>query len=140
MWHSFAMEPFRVHEVLTQSKVIAIVGVSDKPDRPSYGVAKYLKENTDFTLVFVNPAITQLFDQPVYPTLTAAAQIAPIDVVDVFRKVEDMGPTLDESIAIGAKVFWMQLGLRSDELAAKAEAAGLTVIQDKCIKIELEKL
>ena len=134
------MDPSGVHKALTDSKIIAIVGVSDKPDRPSYGVAKYLNENTDFTLVFVNPAISELFGQSVYPTLTAAAQDASIDVVDVFRRVEDMGPILDEAIAIGAKVFWMQLGLRSDELAAKGEAAGITVIQDKCIKIELENL
>jgi uncharacterized protein len=130
-----------VEKVLTTSKAIAIVGVSDKPDRPSHGVAEYLLHNSQFDLFFVNPAITQLFGRPVYPNLTEAAAVAgQIDVVDVFRKVEDMGSILDEAIAIGAKVFWMQLGLRSDELAAKAEAAGLTVIQDKCIKIELEKL
>jgi uncharacterized protein len=130
-----------IHEVLTTSKAIAIVGVSDKPDRPSHGVAEYLLHNSQFDLFFVNPAITQLFGRPVYPNLTEAAAVAgQIDVVDVFRKVEDMGSILDEAIAIGAKVFWMQLGLRSDELTAKAEAAGLTVIQDKCIKIELEKL
>lgn len=130
-----------VEKVLTTSKAIAIVGVSDKPDRPSNGVAEYLLHNSQYDLYFVNPAITELFGRPVYPNLTEAVAVAgQFDVVDVFRKVEDMGPILDESIAIGAKVFWMQLGLRSDELAAKAEAAGLTVIQDKCIKIELEKL
>lgn len=130
-----------IHEVLTTSKAIAIVGVSDKPDRPSNGVAEYLLHNSQYDLYFVNPVITQLFGRPVYPNLTEAAAVAgQIDVVDVFRKVDDMDPILDEAITIGAKVFWMQLGLRSDELAAKAETAGLTVIQDKCIKIELENI
>jgi len=130
-----------IHQVLTTSKAIAIVGVSDKPDRPSNGVAEYLLHNSQYDLYFVNPAITQLFGRPVYPNLTEAAAVAgQIDVVDVFRKVEDMDPILDEAIAIGAKTFWMQLGLKSEALAAKGESAGLTVIQDKCIKIELENI
>lgn len=130
-----------IHEVLTASKVIAIVGVSDKPDRPSNGVARYLLEHTEYDLYFVNPLINELFGRPVYPTLSEAAEVAgKIDIVDVFRKVEDMGPILDEAISIGAKNFWMQLGLKSEALAEKGELVGLTVIQDKCIKIEIENL
>jgi len=130
-----------IHEVLTTSKAIAIVGVSDKPDRPSNEVAEYLLHNSQYNLYFVNPAITQLFGRPVFSNLTEAAAVAgQIDVVDVFRKVEDMGPILDEAIVVGAKTFWMQLGLKSEALAAKGESAGLTVIQDKCIKIELENI
>lgn len=137
------MEAQSTREVLERSRVIAIVGVSDKPDRPSNRVAQYLLDHGGYQLLFINPSLDQLFGQPVYPTLAAAAAAAGesgIDIVDVFRKVEDMGPILDEAIAIGARTFWMQLGLRSEELAAKGQSAGLTVVQDKCIKIELENV
>jgi len=137
------MEAQSTREVLERSRVIAIVGVSDKPDRPSNRVAQYLLDHGGYQLLFINPALDQLFGQPVYPTLAAAAAVAGesgIDIVDVFRKVEDMGPILDEAIDIGARTFWMQLGLRSEELAAKGQSAGLTVVQDKCIKIELENV
>jgi len=135
------MEAQSTREVLEGTRVIAIVGVSDKPDRPSNRVAQYLLDHGDYQLLFINPALDQLFGQPVYSTLTEAAgavRESGIDIVDVFRKVEDMGPILDEAIAIRARTFWMQLGLSSDELAARGELAGLTVVQDKCIKIELE--
>jgi uncharacterized protein len=90
-----------VHGALTKSQVIAIVGVSDKSDRPSYGVAEYLLNHSDYDLFFVNPMITQLFGRPVYPNLTEAAAVAGhIDLVDVFRKIEDMESILDEAIAI----------------------------------------
>lgn len=126
--------------LLNTSKTIAIVGVSNKADRPSYGVAEYLLKNSDYEIYFVNPAITELFDRPVYPSLEAVSKICPqIDIVDVFRKIEDMPGILDEAIAIGAKSLWMQLGLRDQELAEKGEAAGLVVVQDLCIKIEHEK-
>ena len=128
------------NELLHEAKTIAIVGVSNKPDRPSYGVAEYLLKNSDYEIYFVNPAITELFGKPVYPTLTELAKVCPeIDIVDVFRKIEDMPEVLDEAIEVGAKALWMQLGLRDDELAKKGEAAGLIVIQDQCIKIEHEK-
>ena len=127
-------------DLLHRAKTIAIVGVSNKADRPSYGVAEYLLKNSDYEIYFVNPAITELFGRPVYPTLVAVSKVCPqIDIVDVFRKIEDMPGILDEAIAIGAKSFWMQLGLRDNELAEKGKTAGLVVIQDLCIKIEHEK-
>ena len=124
--------------LLRNSQSIAIVGVSDKPDRASNQVAQYLADHSDYTLYFVNPAIKELFGQPVYASLTDIP--AHVDIVDVFRKVEDMPPILDEAIAIGARTFWMQLGLRDEALAKTGEEAGLTVVQDKCIKIEHQKL
>jgi len=124
--------------LLRNSLSIAIVGVSDKPDRASNQVAQYMVEHTNYTLYFVNPAIKELFGQPVYASLTDIP--AHVDIVDVFRKVEDMPPILDEAIAIGARTFWMQLGLRDEALAKVGEEAGLTVVQDKCIKIEHQKL
>jgi len=125
-------------DLLRNSLSIAIVGISDKPDRASNQVAQYLVDHSDYTLYFVNPAIKELFRQPVYASLTEIP--AHVDIVDVFRKVEDMPPILDEAISIGAKAFWMQLGLRDEALAKTGEEAGLTVVQDKCIKIEHQRI
>jgi predicted CoA-binding protein len=127
--------------LLTSAKAIAIVGVSDKADRPSNGVARYLLENSNYDLFFVNPALKELLGHPVYSSLAEVLEVTPvIDIVDVFRKIEDMPTVLDEAIAVGAGAFWMQLGLRDDALASKATAAGMQVVQDKCIKIEHERL
>jgi len=125
-------------DLLRNSQSIAIVGVSDKPDRASNQVAQYLVEHSNYTLYFVNTAIKELFGQPVYASLTDIP--AHVDIVDVFRKVEDMPPILDEAISIGAKAFWMQLGLRDEALAKTGEEAGLSVVQDQCIKIEHQKI
>jgi len=125
-------------DLLRNSQSIAIVGVSDKPDRASNQVAQYLVVHSDYMLYFVNPAIKELFGQPVYASLSDIPDR--VDIVDVFRKVEDMPQILDEAISIGAKAFWMQLGLREDALAKAGEEAGLTVVQDKCIKIEHQKI
>jgi len=130
-----------LENLLTSAKAIAIVGVSDKADRPSNGVARYLLENSNYTLYFVNPALKELLGHPVYSSLAEVLEVTPgIDIVDVFRKIEDMPAVLDEAIAVGAGAFWMQLGLRDDALANKATAAGMQVVQDKCIKIEHERL
>jgi uncharacterized protein len=128
-------------ELLKNAKTIAIVGVSDKADRPSNGVARYLLENSNYTIFFVNPVLKELFGKPVYGSLADVLAVTPtIDIVDVFRKIEDIPAVLDEAIAISAGGFWMQLGLRDDALAKKAEAAGMKVVQDKCIKIEHQRL
>jgi predicted CoA-binding protein len=128
-------------ELLKSAKTIAIVGVSDKADRPSNGVARYLLENSNYTIFFVNPVLKELFGKPVYGSLADVLAVTPtIDIVDVFRKIEDIPAVLDEAIAISAGGFWMQLGLRNDALAKKAEAAGMKVVQDKCIKIEHQRL
>lgn len=130
-----------LENLLKSAKTIAIVGVSDKADRPSNGVARYLLENSNYTLYFVNPALKELLGHPVYSSLAEVLEVTPgIDIVDVFRKIEDMPAVLDEAIAVGAGAFWMQLGLRDDALANKAIAAGMQVVQDKCIKIEHERL
>lgn len=125
-------------EVLRTSKTVAIVGVSNKEDRPSYGVAKYLMENSDYNLYFVNPVVKELFGKPVYASLADIP--VKIDIVDVFRKSEDIPGVMDQAIAIGAKNFWMQLGITNEDSARAGEAAGLGVVQDKCIKIEYEKI
>ena len=125
-------------DLLSTAKTIAIVGVSDKTDRPSNQVARYLLENSDYAVYFVNPLIKELFGQEVFASLADIP--VKIDIVDVFRRIEDMPEILEESIEIGAGAFWMQLGLRDEVLAEVARSAGLTVVQDKCLKIEHQKL
>ncbi len=132
------MSQNEVLDLLSTAKTIAIVGVSDKTDRPSNQVARYLLENSDYAVYFVNPLIKELFGQEVFASLADIP--VKIDIVDVFRRIEDMPEILEESIEIGAGAFWMQLGLRDEVLAEVARSAGLTVIQDKCLKIEHQKL
>ena len=125
-------------ELLRSSQNVAIVGISDKPDRPSYGVAKYLLENSHFTLFFVNPLLDSVLCLPVYKSLADIP--AKIDIVDVFRKATDCPAVLDEAIAIGAQSIWLQLGISVPEVAERGSAAGLSVVMDRCIKIDYAAL
>ena len=126
-----------VAALLASAKVVAVVGVSDKPDRASNSVAKYLQDNTDYTLYFVNPLLDNVLGQKSYSSLRDIPEV--IDIVDVFRKPSDIEAVMDEAIEIGAKSFWMQLGISESTQAARGVAAGMDVVQDKCIKIELAK-
>jgi len=125
-------------DLLVQAQTIAIVGVSDKPDRPSYGVAQWLINNSHLQVYLVNPLLTELFDRPVYPTLSEIPEH--IDIVDVFRKIDDAPGVLDETIALNAGVFWLQLGLSSEEIAAKALNSNITPVMNRCTKIEYARL
>jgi predicted CoA-binding protein len=121
--------------ILEQTKTVAVVGASSNPARPSYFVATYLlSSSTDFVVSFVNPRETSILGRPVYPSLAALPE--PPDLVDVFRRAEDLPEVAREAVAAGARVFWAQLGLWSDEAAAIASAAGLAVVMDRCLKIE----
>jgi predicted CoA-binding protein len=135
-------QPEVIAAVLADSRTIAVVGLSTRPERPSHGVAQYMQLH-GYRIVPVNPtyAGTHILGEYCYPTLTeAAAALARenghIDIVDCFRKPEHMMPLVDEAIAVGARCIWMQLGVVHPAAAAKAEAAGLAVVMDKCIKIE----
>ncbi|MFL5659679.1 MAG: CoA-binding protein [Ktedonobacteraceae bacterium] len=125
-------------QLLQQYRHVAIVGVSADPYRPSHFVAIYLQaEGYDIIPINPNYAGQTLLGKRVYATLTEAkAAGEQIEVVDVFRRAEDVPPIAEEAIAIGAKVLWLQLGIRNDEVAKKAQGAGLTVVQDRCMKIE----
>ncbi len=127
-----------VASLLKKSKVVAVVGVSDKPDRASNGVAKYLQENSDYTLYFVNPVLENVLGQKSYASLAEIPEA--IDLVDVFRKPADIESVMDEAIEVGAKAFWMQLGISEEIQAARGVEAGMDVVQNLCIKIEYEKL
>lgn len=122
-----------IKAILEKYKTVAIVGLSPKPERDSYKVAKYLKEN-HYRIVPVNPGQKEILGEKCYPNLKAIS--LPIDVVDIFRKPEAISPVVDDAIEIGAKVVWMQLGLAHNQAADKARKAGLEVVMSKCIKIE----
>jgi len=117
--------------LLREAKVIAVVGISNKPERASHEVAAYLQEQ-GYTIVPVNPGLKEVLGETCYPSLSAYGK--PVDIVDVFRSPESVPPIAEEAIATGARALWMQEGVTHPEAAARAEAAGLLVIQDLCIK------
>ncbi len=124
--------------ILQQYRNIAVVGISADQYRPSHFVAIYMQAE-GYNIILVNPryAGQTILGRHVYASLTEAKEAGEqIDIVDVFRRAEDVPPVADEATAIGAKVLWLQLGIRNAEAAGRAEAAGLTVVQDRCIKIE----
>lgn len=120
--------------LLRRSKSIAIVGASNNPARASYFVTTYLLSSSSYDVYLVNPRETEILGQPVYASL-ADLPIVP-DIVDVFRKHDDLPGVAQEAIDVGAKVLWLQLGSWNEEAAALAESAGLAVVMDRCIKIE----
>lgn len=124
--------------LLRRTRSAAVVGVSDNPHRPSHTVTRYLIDHTDWTLWFVNPTIDELFGRPVYPSLADLPEVP--DLVDVFRRTEHLGGVVDESIEIGASTVFFQLGLVDDVAADRAVAAGLDVVQDRCLQIEHARL
>ena len=127
-----------IRRILSEVRTIAMVGTSANWNRPSYFAMKYLQRK-GYRVIPVNPkAGDTVLGETVYPGL--ADILEPIDMVDVFRNSEAAGAIADEAITAGAKVLWMQLGVRNDEAAARAEAAGLTVIMNRCPKIEFGRL
>ncbi len=129
-----------LRRILHGSRRIAVVGISAEWHRPSHFVGKYLLEH-GYTMIPVNPKYGEVLGQRCYPDLAAAARAAgPIDLVDCFRRSEDIPALADETIAIGAKVLWMQLGIVNEAAARKARAAGLDVVMDRCVKIEHGRL
>ncbi|NQX11019.1 CoA-binding protein [Microbacteriaceae bacterium VKM Ac-2855] len=120
--------------ILRKAKSIAIVGASPNPARSSYFVATYLQQSSDYDLYFVNPFAKEILGQPVYKTL-ADLPVVP-DIVDVFRKGSDIPSVIDDVVAIGAKTVWVQLGIWNQEAAEYGESKGLTVVMDRCIKVE----
>ncbi|MDE1185154.1 MAG: CoA-binding protein [Pantoea sp.] len=128
-----------IRDVLTHTKRIALVGASDRPDRPSYGVMKFLLDQ-GYDVVPVSPKLAgqQLLGQTAYATLADIP--GNIDMVDVFRNAEAAWGVAQEAIAIGAKTLWLQLGVINEQAAVLAQDAGLTVIMDRCPKIEIPRL
>ena len=125
----------RLPYILSHCRTIAVVGLSPKPHRASFDVARYM-QGQGYRIIPVNPNVSEVLGEKAYASLTEAAQHEHIDLVNCFRNSEDIPPIVDEAIAIGAKAVWMQLGIRHPAAAAQAEAAGLLVVQDRCIKVD----
>ena len=121
--------------ILRQCRTIAVVGLSPKPHRASYDVSRAMQA-AGYRIIPVNPLAREVLGETAYPGLREAAQHHRIELVNCFRNSEDIPPIVEDAIAIGAKAVWMQLGIRHDEAAAQATAAGLLVVQDRCIKVE----
>ena len=126
-----------LRQVLSGCKTIAVVGLSDKPHRPSYFVGKYLLDH-GYNVIPVNPTRAEILGRTSYPSLAEVP--VPIDMVDCFRRSEQMSALAEEAIAVKARVLWMQLGVVNDAARDSAEAAGLTVVMDRCTKIEHARL
>ena len=121
--------------ILRRTKTVAVVGASSNRARPSHFVSTYLvSSSTDFVVWFVNPKETEILGRPVYPSLDALPE--PPDLVDAFRRVEDLPGVARDAVAAGAHTFWAQLGLWSDEAAEIAHEGGLAVVMNRCLKIE----
>ena len=128
-----------IRALLTEARTIALVGASDRPVRPSYGVMKRLQDH-GYRVIPVNPQITgeHVHGEFVFRDLGQLGD--PIDIVDIFRRSDAVEPIVEEAIRIGAKAIWMQLGVINEAAAARAEAAGLKVVMDRCPAIEIPRL
>jgi uncharacterized protein len=122
-----------LRRILAQSRTIAVVGLSANWYRPSYFAAKYMQDH-GYRIVPVNPNYEKVLGERCYPSVTAIPHA--VDVVDCFRRADEMPALAREAVAKGAKVLWMQLGIRNDDAAHIADAAGLDVVADRCVKIE----
>ncbi len=122
-----------IKSIIADAHIIAIVGLSPKENRPSNMVARYLQD-AGFTIVPVNPGQTEILGETCYASLHDIP--VKVDVVDIFRRSEDVGPVVDEAIAIQAKAVWMQQGVVNDAAAQKAKTAGLGVVMDRCLKVD----
>jgi predicted CoA-binding protein len=122
-----------LRRILTQQRTIAVVGLSAQWYRPSFFAAKYMQDH-GYRILPVNPNYSDVLGQRCYPSVTDITE--PVGIVDCFRKAAEMVPIARQAVAIGAKVLWMQLGIRNDEAADIASGAGLDVVFDRCVKIE----
>jgi uncharacterized protein len=120
--------------ILRKAKSIAIVGASPNPTRSSYFVGTYLLQSSDYRVYFVNPMADEILGQKAYRSLADLPEVP--DIVDVFRKGSDIPSVIDEAIAVGAKTVWVQLGIWNQDAAIYGESKGLTIVMDRCIKIE----
>jgi hypothetical protein len=133
------MNDEEMKNTLRDYRTVAVVGISPKEDRPSYRVAAYLKSK-GYRIIPVRPDGEEILGQKVYHSLMEIPQMIGVDIVDIFRRSEDVPPVVEEAIQRGAKVVWMQEGVIHQEAGANAEKAGLKVVMDRCIKKERQRL
>jgi uncharacterized protein len=124
-------------ELLESAKTIAVVGLSNNPDRASYHVSRYMQEH-GYKIIPVNPTITEVLGEKSYPSLKDIPE--KVDIVDIFRRSQDVPPIVDDAIAIQARGVWMQEGIVDEPSAKKAESAGLKVVMDRCIMVAHARL
>lgn len=126
-----------VVDILRRCRTIAVVGLSPKPQRASFDVARYMQAQ-GYRIIPINPnaGVPQILGEKVYASLLEASKVEKIDLVNCFRNSEDIPPIVDDAIAISAKAVWMQLGIAQAEAANKAQSAGLKVVQDRCLKVD----
>ena len=121
-------------KILRQAKSIAVVGASPNPARSSYFVGTYLQQSSDYRIYFVNPNADTILGQKAYPNLASLPEVP--DIVDVFRRGSDIPAVIDDVLAVGSPVVWIQLGIWNQAAAEYGESQGLTVVMDRCIKVE----
>ncbi len=126
-----------IERILREARTIAVVGLSPKPYRPSFGVAEYLQQR-GYRIIPVNPTVDQVLGEKSYPDLKSVPE--KIDVVDIFRRPEDVPPVVEEAIQVGARAIWMQEGIINEAAAARARQAGLDVVMDRCMLKEHQRL
>lgn len=127
-----------MQRILREAKHVAVVGITENAARPSHFVPAYLQDN-GYHIIPVNPTLSgTMLGETIYPSLADVP--GPIDVVQIFRRSEAVGPVVDEAIALGIKVVWMQLGISNEEAAAAAQAAGLTVVMNQCMKVQHQRM
>jgi hypothetical protein len=124
-----------IRHILHNCRTVAVVGLSPKPHRDSFEVARYMQAQ-GWRIIPVNPTVSEVLGEKAYPTLTEAARHERIELVNVFRNSADVPPVAQEAIAIGAQALWLQMGIEHAEAAAQARAAGLRVVQNKCLMVE----
>ena len=125
-----------IDRILRETRTVAVVGISDKPERPSHGVARYL-QGRGYRVIPVNPFLSEVMGEKAYPSLSDIP--GKIDLVDVFRRSEEVPALAEEAVRIGAKFFWMQEGVVSEKARDRLERAGIAVVMDLCIKKELAR-
>ncbi len=133
------MSPEVLRALLADARTIAVVGLSPSPDRPSHGVARYL-QRAGFRIVPVNPGHAEILGERSYPSLAAAARDHVVDVVDVFRRREAAGAVVDEAIALRPKLIWLQVGVVDTAAGARAAAAGIPCVMDRCLATDHSQL
>lgn len=127
------MSPDQVKQILLETKTIAVVGISSREGRVAHDVPKYLQAH-GYRIIPVNPNAAEILGETVYPKLSAIPREIHIDTVQMFLKHQDIAPAVEEAIAMGARVIWMQEGVRDDTAAKRAQDAGLTVVMDRCMR------
>ena len=125
----------RIRRILLRYRRLAVVGLSPRPERPSHRAMVHMAAN-GYEITPVNPTCDEVLGVRCVPSLEAAAELGPLEIVDLFQRPENVPPFVDQAIELGAKVIWMQLGIAEPESARRAEEAGLEVVQDRCIKME----